>query len=484
MSTIATEADPIREQVRAAFEAQRAAFHRDGSPGHAQRLDALERLKDGLLAYQEAFVQSLSEDFGNRAPQETRLLEIFPTVDEIRHSQRHLRAWMRPQRVAANWQFMTGRARVLYQPLGVVGIIGAWNYQLLLTLSPLVCVLAAGNRALLKPSEMAPRTAELIRKMIAERFQPEEVTVVTGGPEVSAAVSALPFDHLIFTGSTRVGKLVMRAASENLTPVTLELGGKSPALIHPGYPLARAAERILTGKFWNAGQTCVAPDYVLLPQDREAEFMALARRILPQRYPRIVANPDYTRMVNRAGYERMLALIQDAKGKGGELYQSNPAQEDCNADNRVVPPTVVAKTTEAMRILQEEIFGPILPVVTYRELDEALAYINERPRPLAFYYFDNDSRRVDQILHRTTSGGVTVNDCIFHLPQNNLPFGGVGPSGMGAYHGFDGFAAFSKKKGVFLQGWGGQLLFPRLLAPPYSRWSDLLIRFLIWNRRA
>ncbi len=484
MSAIATDMDPVREQLRASFDAQREAFRRHGGPAHAQRMDSLERLKDGLLTYQEAFVRSLSEDFGNRAPQETRLLEIFPTVDEIRHSQSHVRGWMRPQRVAANWQFMTGRARVLYQPLGVVGIIGAWNYQLLLTLSPLVCALAAGNRAMLKPSETAPRTADLMQKMIAERFKPEEVTVITGGPDVSAAFSALPFDHLIFTGSTRVGKLVMRAASENLTPVTLELGGKSPALIHPDYPLARAAERILTGKFWNAGQTCIAPDYVLLPEGKEAEFIALAQRILPMRYPRIVDNPDYTRMVNRPGYERMQALVQDAKGKGGEIYQSNPAQENCSADNRVVPPTVVAKTTEAMRILQEEIFGPILPIVTYREMDDALAYINERPRPLALYYFDNSSRRIDEVLQRTTSGGVTINDCIFHLPQNNLPFGGVGPSGMGAYHGIDGFATFSKKKGVFLQGWGGQLLFPRFLAPPYGRLSDLLIRFLIGNRKA
>ncbi len=478
-----TAGDAIREQLGASFEAQREAFRRHGAPGHAQRMDALERLKDGLLSYEDIFVRSLSEDFGNRAAQETRLLEIFPTVDEIRHSQKHLRDWMRPQRVAANWQFMTGRARVLYQPLGVVGIIGAWNYQLLLSLSPLVCALAAGNRAMVKPSETAPRTADLMQKMIAERFKPEEVTVITGGPEVSSAFSSLPFNHLVFTGSTRVGKLVMRAASENLTPVTLELGGKSPALIHSDYPLERAAERILTGKFWNAGQTCIAPDYVLLPESKEAEFVELAKRILPMRYPKVVDNPDYTRMVNRPGYERMLALVQDAKGKGGEVHQFNPAQENCNADNRVMPPTVVAKTNEAMRILQEEIFGPILPIVTYREQDDALAYINDRPQPLALYYFDNSARRIDEVLSRTTSGGVTINDCIFHLPQNNLPFGGVGPSGMGAYHGFDGFATFSKKKGVFLQGYGGIQMFKRILAPPYGRLTDFVIRFLIWNRK-
>jgi coniferyl-aldehyde dehydrogenase len=472
----------MTQDLHSLFDAQRAAFRAEGTPDHRERVRRLDALLDGVLDHQDGLVRSMSEDFGNRAAQETRLLEIFPTVDEIRHARSHLKRWMKPRRVSANWQFATGRGRIIYQPLGVVGIIGAWNYQILLVLSPLVSALAAGNRALIKPSELAPHTAELIGKIITERFRPEEAAVVTGGAEVSAEFAALPFDHLIFTGSTRVGKLVMRAASENLTPVTLELGGKSPAIVHREYPLEQAAERILTGKFWNAGQTCVAPDYVLLPEDRLEAFLQAAERILPLRFPKVVDNPDYTRIVNARFYERLNAMIEEARARGARVLQSNPAGEDCNADNRVIPPTVIASARADLAILQEEIFGPILPIVTYRELNDAIRYVNDRPRPLALYYFDHNAARIDRVLNETVSGGVTINDCIFHLPQHNLPFGGVGPSGMGAYHGFDGFAAFSKKKGVFVQGFGGRFLFPRFFSPPYRRISDILIRFLIGRR--
>ena len=473
----------MARDLRSLFDAQRAAFRREGTPDYRERVRRLNALLDGMQAYQEDLVRSISEDFGNRAAQETRMLEIFPTVDEIRHTRGHLKRWMKPRRVSANWQFATGSGRIIYQPLGVVGVIGAWNYQLLLVLSPLVNALAAGNRVMIKPSEMAPRTAELMGKMIAERFKPEEVTVLTGDAEVSAAFAALPFDHLIFTGSTRVGKLVMRAASENLTPVTLELGGKSPAIVHADYPIEKAAERILTGKFWNAGQTCIAPDYVMVPETRLEDFMRAAEAILPARFRKVVDNPDYTRIVNVRFYERLVGMIEEAREKGGRVLQSNPANEDCNVDNRVVPPTVVANATDDMQIMQEEIFGPILPVITYRELDDAIRYVNDRPRPLALYYFDSNKARISRVLNETTSGGATINDCIFHIAQHNLPFGGVGPSGMGAYHGFDGFVTFSKKKGVFIQGIGGQFLFPNFLSPPYSRFADWLIKVLIWNRK-
>ncbi len=473
----------MTSELRPRFDVQYAAFRQEGAPDHRERVRRLDALLDGILGHQDDLVRSVSEDFGNRAAQETRLLEIFPTVDEIRHTRGHLRQWMKPRRVSANWQFATGSGRIIYQPLGVVGIIGAWNYQILLVLSPLVNALAAGNRVMIKPSEIAPRTAELIGKIITERFRPEEVAVVTGDAEVSAAFAALPFDHLIFTGSTRVGKLVMRAASENLTPVTLELGGKSPAIVHREYPLEKAAERILTGKFWNAGQTCIAPDYVMVPEDQLEAFMQAAGRILSMRFPKVVDNPDYTRIVNVRFYERLVSMIDEARTKGGRVLQCNPAGEDCNADNRVIPPTVVANANESMKIMQEEIFGPILPVITYRELDDAIRYVNERPRPLALYYFDKDAKRISRVLEQTTSGGATINDCIFHLAQHNLPFGGVGPSGMGAYHGFDGFVTFSKKKGVFIQGFGGQFLFPRFLSPPYNRLTEWLIRFLIGRQK-
>ena len=465
------------------LRAQRESFGRRAPLSYAERVDALDALLAGVLRYEDAFVASLIADFGHRAPQETRLLEVFPVVDEIRHSRRHLRGWMRARSAATNWQFSPSRSRIIHQPLGVVGIIGAWNYQILLTLSPLVNVLAAGNHAMIKPSELAPATAEAIRQMIAETFPPDYVAVVTGGPDISAAFSALPFDHIIFTGSGRVGKLVMRAAAENLTPVTLELGGKSPALVHDEFPLALAADRICAGKFWNAGQTCVAPDYALVPAATAPAFLQAARESVSRRLPKIAANPDYTHMLNRAGWERMAALVEDAKAKGANVVQINPAGEDCNAENRVFPPTLIAGASDSMRVMQEEIFGPILPIVTHDSLADGIQFINRRPRPLALYYFDYDGTRVSQVLEQTTSGGVTVNDCIFHLPQNNLPFGGVGPSGMGAYHGFDGFETFSKKKGVFMQsrltGW----FLARFLKPPYTRWSDLVISLMIWSRR-
>ena len=429
-----------------------------------------------MRARREEIVRAISEDFGGRARQETLLLEVFPLVDTIRHAIRHLPQWMRPRPASAGWQFLPGRARVVYQPLGVVGIIGAWNYPLLLSLSPLVSALAAGNHAMLKPSELAPRTADLMARLISELFPADYVTVVTGGQETGALFAALPFDHLLFTGSTRVGKLIMRAASENLTPVTLELGGKSPALVHPEFPASTAAARIMAGKLYNAGQTCIAPDYVLVAADARDEFVRLASEAATKMYPRLVDNPDFTRIVNRDHYQRLHGLVQDAALKGAEALQINPARESANEQNRVFPPTLLWNVNDQMTVMREEIFGPVLPVVTYRSFDEAIDYVNSMPRPLALYYFDNNSHRVESLLARTTSGGVTVNDTILHIAQNALPFGGVGPSGMGSYHGFDGFLTFSKKKGVFLQSRFTTL---GLLRPPYGTLARRVTDFLI-----
>jgi coniferyl-aldehyde dehydrogenase len=383
---------------------------------------------------------------------------------------------MRPRPAAAGWQFLPGRARVVYQPLGVVGIIGAWNYPLLLSLSPLVSALAAGNHAMLKPSELGPRTADLLARLVSDLFPADYVTVVTGGPETGAAFAALPFDHLLFTGSTRVGKLIMRSASEHLTPVTLELGGKSPALVHPDFPAQTAAARIMAGKLYNAGQTCIAPDYVLVEAGARAEFVRLASEAVTTMYPRLVGNPDFTRIVNRQHYQRLRGLVEDAALKGAEMLEVNPARETANEENRVFPPTFLWNVSDKMAVMREEIFGPVLPVVTYRSFDEAIAYVNARPRPLALYYFDYNSKRVEAVLARTTSGGVTVNDTILHIAQNDLPFGGVGPSGMGSYHGFDGFLTFSKKKGVFLQSRFTTL---GLLRPPYGALARRVTDFLI-----
>ena len=445
-------------------------------PDAQRRIRALRALLQAVRARREEFAEAISVDFGGRARQETLLLEVFPLVDNIRHAIRHLAQWMRPRPAQAGWQFLPGRARVVYQPLGVVGIIGAWNYPLLLSLSPLVSALAAGNHAMLKPSELAPRTADLLARLIAELFPADYVTVVTGGPETGAAFAALPFDHLLFTGSTRVGKIVMRSASENLTPVTLELGGKSPALVHPDFPAQTAAARIMAGKLYNAGQTCIAPDYVLVEAAAREQFVRLAAEAATAMYPRLTDNPDFTRIVNREHYHRLRDLVGDATQKGAEMLEVNPARESANEQNRVFPPTLLWNVSGEMTVMREEIFGPVLPVVTYRSLDEAIAYVNARPRPLALYYFDYNSKRVKSVLARTTSGGVTVNDTILHIAQNDLPFGGVGPSGMGSYHGFDGFLTFSKKKGVFLQSRFTTL---GLLRPPYGELARRVTDFLI-----
>ena len=455
--------------------AQREAFTaRPADP--RRRIRALKSLLKALRAQREDFVRAISEDFGGRSRQETLLLEVFPVVDTLRHTIRHLPEWVRPRAVSTGWQFLPGSGRVIYQPLGVVGIIGAWNYPLLLSLSPVISALAAGNHVMLKPSELAPRTATVLARLASDLFTDDYVTVVTGGPETGAAFAALPFDHLLFTGSTRVGKLIMRSASENLTPVTLELGGKSPAIVHPSFPARTAAARIIAGKLYNAGQTCIAPDYVLVEAGARDEFVRLASAAAAAMYPRLAGNPDFTRILNDHHYRRLRDLLSDATLKGAQVLQVNPANEPANEQNRVFPPTLLWNVSDEMAVMREEIFGPLLPVVTYRSLDEAIAYVNARPRPLSLYYFDYNSKRVDAVLERTTSGGVTVNDTILHIAQNDLPFGGVGPSGMGSYHGYDGFQTFSKKKGIFLQSRFTTL---GLLRPPYSAFARRLTDFLI-----
>lgn len=461
--------------LRAALEAQRSAFAR-GAPGRADRMAALATLRSALRRHEDALVAAMSADFGGRSATETRMLELFPLYDQIRHARRHLRRWMRRRRVPSSWFLRPSTAFYQYQPLGVVGVIGAWNYQLLLTLGPLVDALAAGNHVIVKPSEVTPRSADVIARLIGEAFPAEYVHCVTGGPDVAAEFAALPFDHLFFTGSGRVGGLVLKAAADNLTPVTLELGGKSPAIVHESYPLRTAGQRIMTGKLFNAGQTCVAPDYVLLPAGLEAAFEAEARQAVARMYPTLAGNVDYTRIATLRHWERLQALLADAAAKGARIVPVDAQGEAGTPGDRFVPPTLVFGATADMTLMQEEIFGPILPVLPYRTLEDALAFVNARPKPLALYYFDGDRRRVDRVLAGTLSGGVTVNDCVYHLGQHNLPFGGVGASGMGHYHGFDGFQTFSKKRPVMVQPrWSPVDWF----APPFHGRHGRLLRALL-----
>jgi coniferyl-aldehyde dehydrogenase len=474
-TTVAIEQSTSQQRLRTFLERQRAAFQL-GPPGYSRRIAALKSLENALLERKDDLVRATNDDFGGRARQETLALEIAPLLDGIRHTRKHLASWMKPQRVSAGINFFPARARILYQPLGVVGILGAWNYQTFLSLSPLVDAIAAGNHALVKPSELAPRTAEVLKQMITAIFPEDYVAVLTGDAKLAAEFSALPFDHLLFTGSTRVGKLVMKAASENLTPVTLELGGKCPAIIHREFPLRTAVERIITGKLYNAGQTCLAPDYVFVHQSQRDDFVKLAGEVARALYPKFSGNPDYTRIVNAQHFDRLNSYVRDAVAHGAKAVSLAADDPPATAADRAFVPVALLDANDAMLVMQEEIFGPILPVLVYHDVADAIGYVNAHARPLALYYFDNDARRVERVLTDTISGGVTVNDVIYHIAQNNLPFGGVGPSGMGHYHGRAGFETFSKKKGVFLQSRFSSLKF---LRPPYGPMADRVIRFLL-----
>jgi coniferyl-aldehyde dehydrogenase len=472
---VTSEEGALPSALTALLAAQRRAFATQ-TPRYSDRLDALRRLESALIARAGDLVAAVSEDFGGRAAEETRALEIVPLLNEIRYARRHLKTWMAPRRAAVQWQAWPATARVTYQPLGVIGIVSPWNYPYYLTLAPLIGALAAGNHALVKPSELTPASAEFMKSLVAGLYPSEYVSMITGGADTAAAFVALPFDHLLFTGSTRVGTRVMKAASDHLVPVTLELGGKSAVIVHESYPMKRAAERVLTGKLYNAGQTCIAPDYALLPRGRRAEFVSEARNAIAQMYPRLVDNPDYTRVINAHHYRRLTDLVEDARRLGAEVVTINPAGETCGVANRVFPPTIVTGVRDEMAITREEIFGPILPIADYGDLDEAIAYVNGRPHPLAFYYFDDQPARVTDVVGRVTSGGVTVNDCVFHVGQPALPFGGVGASGMGRYHGFDGFEAFSHKKGILWQRRWSPLA---LLRPPYNARTQRVLKFLL-----
>jgi coniferyl-aldehyde dehydrogenase len=475
--------DAVIESLRHVFERQRSSFRQCTPLGLGKRLVALDILLQSIVNCQDTIIEAVKADFGQRSAGETRMLEIFPLVDEIRYLKRNLRRWMQTRSATANWQFLPSRTKIIYQPLGVVGVIGAWNYPVLLTLSPLANAIAAGNHVIVKPSELAPATAETLRQMISEAFPEEYVAIVTGGREVASACFALPFDHILFTGSQGVGKLVMKAAAENLTPVTLELGGKSPALVHESYPMATAADRICSAKFWNAGQTCVAPDYVLVPSTRMGEFVQKCEIVISKRYPHPASNADYTHLISQAAWERMRDLVDDAQSKGARVLQVDSKHGDVPVGSRFFPPTLILGANDLMRVMQEEIFGPILPIVEYSVIDDALGFINARPHPLALYYFDRNKSRIKKILEQTVSGGVTINDCIFHFVQHQLPFGGVGPSGMGAYHGFDGFITFSKKKGVLLQNALVGSFLDRAFKPPYTPWSDRAIGLFVGQRK-
>lgn len=471
--------------LRELLEGQRRAFAAE-PPDYDERMAALGTLRDAVVSGERALTKAMDADFGGRSADESRLLEIFPLLAQIRHVRRRLKGWMRPRSGRSSWYLWPSRAVTRYEPLGVVGIMGAWNYQLLLTLGPLVDALGAGNHVIVKPSEMAPRTAEAIAGIIGDAFPVERVACVTGNVDVARAFSALPFDHLLFTGSSRIGREVMRAAAEHLTPVTLELGGKSPAIVHPSYPVDLAARRIMAGKLWNGGQTCVAPDYLLLPKGRADEFEQAARAAVAEMYPDPTGPRGLTRILDGAHLERLRAMVGEAVTVGARVVElagdegagaaTTQAPRSAGRSHRFFPPTLVFDLPPDSRLLEEEIFGPILPVVEYEAIEEAVAFVRARPRPLALYYFDRNTRRVDALLERLPSGGVTANDCVFHFVQHGLPFGGVGESGMGRYHGRAGFETFSNRRAVMTQR---RLALTSLLRPPLTGMKRRLLNLAL-----
>ena len=460
------------EGLRRLLERQRRAFAADPLPARSLRIDRLQRLRGMVEKHEAAFAAAIAADFGGRSRHETLVAEIFVVVAAANHAIRHVGRWMRMRSVPTALYYRPGYNRVLPQPVGVAGIVAPWNYPLQLALGPVVGALAAGNRVMLKPSELTPRLAALLERTVGESFAADEFAVVNGGADTGRAFVELPFDHLLFTGSTAVGRLVAQAAAKNLTPVTLELGGKSPAIIDPSCEFARAVPRIALGKLLNAGQTCIAPDYALVPAARVEEFVDALRGAVAGMYPRFVDNDDYTSIVSDAHYARLERLLADAKAKGARVVELG---EQPDAARRRLPPALLLGVTDDMQIMREEIFGPLLPVLGYRGLDEAIDYVRMRERPLSLYWFGEDKANRDRVLAQTISGGVTVNDCLWHFAQEELPFGGVGASGIGAYHGEAGFRTFSKDKPVFFQARHNGMF---LLRPPYGRVIERVVALL------
>jgi len=442
-------------EMQAILDRQRAAYLAEGVVSSQTRIDRLERAVQVVKKHQKTFVKAMNEDFGHRSEHQSLFTDIASSIGPLRHAQQNLKRWQKKdkRKVTPGVLALLGaRAWIEYQPLGVVGVISPWNFPVNLTFTPLAGVLSAGNRCMIKPSEYTPATSAAMAVGFAEEFDEEEIAVITGGPQTGADFSGLAFDHLLFTGATSVAKHVMRAASENLVPVTLELGGKSPVIISPKADMAPTTDALMAGKMLNAGQICLAPDYVFVPRNRMSEFVESSKRSVAKMYPTLLDNPDYTSVVNERHFQRINGYVDEARERGVEVVEINPANENFGQQSaHKIAPTFLIDPPEDSAVMQEEIFGPVMPIKSYDSLDETMDYVNSHERPLGLYYFGTDQQETDQVLGNTTSGGVTLNDVVMHFAQEDLPFGGVGPSGMGSYHGEDGFRTFSHAKAVFKQ---------------------------------
>ena len=460
-----TDPDEVFSEIKTDFEKIQEATIQNPFPSWKERLSLLERLEKLVVENQDAISEAINTDFGHRSALQTEMLDVLPLLNHIRLLKRKAKNWMRPRFHFADALFLPAHSLMMAQPKGIIGIISPWNYPLLLSMGPVAYVFASGNRCMVKLSEFAPVFADLIKKLVAKYFRPDEMCIITGDEQIASRFTSLPFDHLIFTGSSSVGKKVMTMASSNLVPVTLELGGKSPVLITPNYPLRHAAERVLFAKLLNSGQTCIAPDYVLIEHRAIPRFLGLLQEIGREFYPNGIHENDYTSIANRTHFERILNQLQQAS-MSSKIYPIFSG-EQVDMVKRKIAPQVVTNPMLNESLMQEEIFAPVLPIVAYPDgkVEEALDFINSRPHALAFYLFDNDKKRIEDILRKTKCGGVTINDALWHATQSTLPFGGVGHSGMGSWTGKTGFDSLSHFKPVFYQS---RFSMVSLLNPPYS----------------
>lgn len=463
-----SELAPTLERLRKAWRAKK--------PDYAQRMDDLARLKAAFKARMGEMEAAVRADFGHRSAHETLLADGMTVLGEIDHLRKHLRGWMRPKRASVGWQLWPASARIRHEAVGVVGVMSPWNYPVNLALVPLATAIAAGNHVFVKPSEHTPQTSAWLQRLLADVFPADRVAVALGGAELGAAFSALPFDHLVFTGSTAVGRKVMAAAAPNLTPLTLELGGKSPAIVAADFPIEQAAARLASGKWFNGGQTCIAPDYILIDAARRDALVDALRTQVQARYGADMgAADDYTRVINEGQYRRLRGYIDDAHARGLTVIELAGIDASRADAEHLIPPTLIIEPGDDAKVMQDEIFGPILPIHGYATLDDALAYVERHDRPLALYPFSYDRSVVETILSRLIAGGVTVNDTLLHFAATNLPFGGIGPSGMGQYHGRAGFDAFTKAMPVL---WQARFTATDLIKPPYRGKIDRLVRWL------
>lgn len=454
---------------------QKAAYLSQPASSYASRVSKLENIKRQLLALQQQIIDALAKDYGHRSNNDTVISDIMPCINNINYTIKHLKAWMKPSKRHAGLLLSPSKVSVHYQPLGVIGIIVPWNFPVMLSIGPLITAIAAGNHAMLKMSEFTPNTNKVLAELLGNVFDKSEVALIEGEADIAAQFSALAFDHILFTGSTVVGKHVMRAAADNLTPVTLELGGKSPAIIAPDMAIDKAVERLIYGKCLNAGQICVAPDYVLCPEDKVAAFIDAYKVRFNKMYPDFNNNQDYGNVINDRQFNRLLAVLEDAKSKGANVVSA--ATTDMQANHRKLATQLVTNVNQDMQIMQDEIFGPLLPIISYRTMDEAINYVNRHDRPLALYIMSFDEQTQNSILQQTHSGGVCINDTIFHVAADDAPFGGIGPSGMGHYHGKEGFLTFSHAKTVLSSGKINTGIF---VHPPYgSVIQKLLMKFFL-----